>query len=377
MSSTITLLFSGDFAPLVKREEITDKHFADLQSLFQNIDSHITNLESPLTNAGKLIEKTGPAIKSIPEAVNLLKQAKVNIACMANNHIFDYGEEGLFDTMEVCQKNGIETLGIVNGSAQGEGYLVKTIKGKKIGFVNVCEHEFSVRDEGLPGAKGYDPVDAFYMLNGLKQKTDYVIVVYHGGNEYYPLPSPALRKTFQYLVDIGADAVIGHHTHVMSGYEYYNNKPLVYSLGNFFFPEKDEHPRWYEGLLCELKLEEAKLDLAFTPVLHDPDTLQNWVIRDNRSKEIFKHLEQLNTIIVNEQQLKQEWNKFVHKKGEALTRLFLLNTRVQKLFNKFAFTRKILFKALKIKKRKALLFNLIRCQALNEIIRDSLKKPKQ
>ena len=74
----------------------------------------------------------------------------------------------------------------------------------------------------------------------MRAQVEKVVVIYHGGNEYYPLPRPELKKTFHFLADIGADAVVGHHTHVFSGYEMYNGIPLVYSLGNFFFPLEGE-----------------------------------------------------------------------------------------------------------------------------------------
>ena len=90
------------------------------------------------------------------------------------------------------------------------------------------------------GASGYDPVNAYYeAIQALRPKVDWLIVLYHGGNEYYSLPRPGLKKDFHYLADLGADLVVGHHTHVISGYEIYNGKPLIYSLGNFFFPYKE------------------------------------------------------------------------------------------------------------------------------------------
>ena len=99
------------------------------------------------------------------------------------------------------------------------------------------------------GASGYDPVKAYYDINNLKALSDYVIVIYHGGNEYYPLPRPGLKNTFHYLADLGADVVIGHHRHVYSGYEIHNTTPLIYSLGNFWFPFENEPEESNFGVL--------------------------------------------------------------------------------------------------------------------------------
>ncbi|NLJ43963.1 MAG: CapA family protein, partial [Bacteroidales bacterium] len=210
----VSLIFSGDFAPLVPLSETNKDHFSAINDLLSGADLHITNLECPLTSSDQKTEKTGPHIKADREAAALLPQAGVDIVCLANNHIFDYGEKGIIDTIKICEEINIETLGIVSRHDGKAQWIIREIKGLKLGFLNYCEHEFSVRSKGLMGACGYDPVDAYYDISRLRPQVDYLIVLYHGGNEYYDLPRPGLKKDFHYLADIGADAVFGHHTHV-------------------------------------------------------------------------------------------------------------------------------------------------------------------
>ena len=144
----IRLLFSGHFAPVMFSGDIGNSHFDDLEDIFRGSDLHLTNLECPLTVSKKPIEKTGPSLKADPHAVRLLRQANVNVACMANNHIMDYGEEGVRDTIEICRTNNIKTLGIRSGDGSKENPLIIEIKEKKYAL-NYCEHEFSVREKGL------------------------------------------------------------------------------------------------------------------------------------------------------------------------------------------------------------------------------------
>ena len=70
-------------------------------------------------------------------------------------------------------------------------------------------------------------------------------------------PDPDLKRDFHFLADVGADAVIGHHTHVFSGIENYRGKPLIYSLGNFFFPMEGEPESWSRGVICRLTVDDA------------------------------------------------------------------------------------------------------------------------
>ena len=113
MGDKIKIIFSGDFAPVIPVEKISNDHFNDISKFFETADLHITNLESPLTSCQQAIKKTGPSLKANPSSVSLLQQAKVNIACLANNHIFDYGEQGIKDTINICEENNIDTIVIV------------------------------------------------------------------------------------------------------------------------------------------------------------------------------------------------------------------------------------------------------------------------
>ena len=150
----VSLIFSGDFAPVVPLSETNKDHFSAINDLLSGADLHITNLECPLTSSDQKTEKTGPHIKADHEAAALLTQAGVDIVCLANNHIFDYGERGIIDTINICENINIETLGIVSRHDGKAHWIIREIKGIKLGLLNYCEHEFSVRSKGLLGPAG-------------------------------------------------------------------------------------------------------------------------------------------------------------------------------------------------------------------------------
>jgi poly-gamma-glutamate synthesis protein (capsule biosynthesis protein) len=365
---SVNLLFSGDFAPLAAPDQINHDYFKDLDNIISSADLHITNLECPLTRSEKTIEKTGPPIKAHPEAIELLKQAKVGIACLANNHIFDYGEEGINDTIDLCEGNGIDTIGIISRKDKRDHWLIKEIKGKRIGFLNYCEHEFSVREKGLLGASGYDPVNAFYDISELRPEVDFLIVIYHGGNEYYPLPRPDLKKDFHYLADLGADAVIGHHTHVVSGYEIYKGKPLVYSLGNFFFPYEGEPDSWSEGILCIFNLKEIT-NIEIIPFYQSKADFRITLLNSNQQNRIIKDIDKLSKIIHDDKILKESWLNYAIPTGRGMAYQILYPSKIDKIIEKLWFTRD--FKRERKKRRS--LFNILRCTSLKQLILDYLK----
>lgn len=361
----ISIIFSGDFAPLLEPKELQEDHFSDIQELVLACDLHVTNLECPLTLSGKKIEKSGPHLKAHPDAVKLLKQAGVDIACLANNHIFDYDEQGLLDTINACGENEIECLGVVSRPDNKPQWLIKEVKGKKIGLLNYCEHEFSVRERGLLGASGYDPIDAFHDIKLLRPKVDWLIVIYHGGNEYYALPRPALKKDFRYLADVGADVVIGHHTHVFSGYEIYNEKLLVYGLGNFFFPFEGEPEPWNIGALMILKLKRhLEFELNFINQCNS-DTKVRLIL--NEQKVISENVvSKLSDIISNDEELRNYWQDYVIQNGPGLERAFLYPSIYDKILYKAGFK-------VYSKRHIGVMLNIERCRSLADLFFDSLK----
>lgn len=362
------LLFSGDFAPLISVNKIGGYHFSNLSEIFNTTDLHITNLEVPLTNSEVQIEKTGPLIKADPSAISLLNQAKVNIICLANNHIYDYGEQGIRDTITECEKHNIEAIGIVNRPDRKNSWLIKEIKSKKIGFLNYCEHEFSVREKGFLGASGYDPIHAFYDIRILRPKVDWLIVIYHGGNEYYPLPRPELKKDFHYLADLGADLVVGHHTHVFSGYEVYNGKPLIYSLGNFFFPYEGEPESWNEGILLYCVIGES-IQFELIPFYQCKEGFKVDLMEGVKKESVLQQVNDLSSIIADNNKLEEAWRKYVQNTGEGLTRMILYPTKVDKLLLKLPFFNKYVSD----KRRRSSIINILRCTSLKQLLIDNLK----
>lgn len=256
--SSTKIVFGGDVAlfrsygPLI--DTIGGAIFGDVREIIAEADFSICNLETPLCGKNGGIEKAGPTICAEPKALRALTEAGVDGVCLANNHIFDFGQEGLSQTLSALRDHDIRHVGAGLDRETAEAALRISIGGKRISIFSFAEHEFNVSDDGQAGAALLDPLLVGPLLLAERAHADALIVCVHGGNEYLSMPRPGLRQICQFLVDMGADAVIGHHPHVPGPYEIYRGKPIIYSLGNLIFDTVRPPTGWDEGYLASLEL---------------------------------------------------------------------------------------------------------------------------
>ena len=189
--------------------------FKGVLPVFGADDYTIVNLEGPLTERGSPVPKTfnfrGPA-----KHAEALTAGSVDAVTLANNHSMDYGEIGYEDTKVALDQVGITHFGY-------QEVAVDQVKGIKIGLI---------------GAEGWD--DSAATRDSIAQKladmdADIKIVSFHWGIEREYHQSAGQISLAHHTIDSGADMVLGHHPHVLQGVEMYNDKPIVYSLGNFSF----------------------------------------------------------------------------------------------------------------------------------------------
>ena len=248
------IVVAGDFSP---QEQVSSLfELGDYESVFglvkpiiSTVDFSIVNFESTVaTGIAKPIEKIGPCLKCSNKSIDALRWAGFDCLTLANNHFYDYGEEGVINTLECCKKNGILTVGGGENLAEASRVLYKEINGTTMAIINCCEHEFSIATDETGGCNPLNPIQQFYTIKAAKKEADIVLVIVHGGHEHYNLPSPRMKETYRFFVDAGADAVVNHHQHCYSGYEIYHNKPIFYGLGNFCFDKNyGEKDSWYYG----------------------------------------------------------------------------------------------------------------------------------
>ena len=262
------VIIAGDFAPRhILAKQVKERKFQEifpekLVCIIKSADYSLVNFESPIIEKDfKPIKKCGPNLGCTPDAADVIKYAGFTAVTMANNHIFDYGTDGLYKSIECCKNVGLDVVGVGKNLQEAERTLYVDIAGKKLAVINCCEHEFSIATDTTGGANPLNPIRQYYCIQEAKKKADYVLVIVHGGHEHYQLPSPRMQETYRFFIDAGVDAVVNHHQHCYSGYEIYNGKPIFYGLGNFCFDWEGTPTReWTEGYMVEIDFNK---DIAF------------------------------------------------------------------------------------------------------------------
>jgi poly-gamma-glutamate synthesis protein (capsule biosynthesis protein) len=222
-------------------------------------DISIIQWETPLTDAETPIAKSGPNLKCPPECVDFAKTGGFDVALLANNHIGDFGETAVMQTIDILNKNGIATVGAGKNLSEAAKPLFLEKKGFKIGIINIAEHEFGTAGKNKAGCAPLEPLDNLKVISDTANLTDITLVVVHGGNEYNPVPSPRMVKTYRAFVEAGAAAVVNIHTHCPQGIELWKGAPIIYCPGNFFFPsiwqKFNVHNFWWIGYLPILRFD--------------------------------------------------------------------------------------------------------------------------
>lgn len=367
------LIIAGDFciSPDSFTNNIIDPSVIEL---FKNSDFNVVNLECPITqkNDANKILKTGPHLCGDARIFEILKSLNVRAVTLANNHIMDYGNIGLIDTIEACKSLGIQRVGAGKDIDEASKTLYVDNDDRKVAIINFCENEWSTTVLNDMGANPLDIIDNTRQIRDAKQQADHVLVIVHGGHEYYNLPSPRMQKLYRFFVDQGADMVIGHHTHCMSGYEIFKGVPIYYSLGNFLFMGHSQYDGWYEGLLLEININDGKISSLLHPVQQHKKKPKLELQTGNDKSRVFEKIKTWNSCIVDEKKLKQEWDKFIEMRSESYLYewsplSFIPNKYLSSLFNKLG------WKMLN-KKGVAIYLNLLLCEAHKDISVEILKK---
>lgn len=271
----ITLVFGGDVMlsrnveGMVNNKGNGDYRYPWLKvaDYLKKADVAFVNLESQITNKGTLnLAKSAPWFRTDPKAVEGLQYAGIDIVSVANNHVFDYGRDGMEDSLKNLTNAGIKYCG--GGLTYAEAYTPTyiTAKGKKIAFLAYTNHgdpswraQVEYTDEygvTYPACSGVSWLYIKQLERGIfKARADganLIVVSIHFGTDYTTLPSSAQDRYAHLALDRGADIVIGHGPHVTQPTMVYHKRHIAYSLGNFIF---DQHEAYQKGVTSGKVLE--------------------------------------------------------------------------------------------------------------------------
>lgn len=234
------MMFDKSVAGFIKSKG-ADYVFEGYEKHFKSSDIVFGNLETSLSSRGQPIKDKEYTFRSSPKLAPYLEKYNFTALSIANNHILDFGPSAFIDTMKLLKENGISYGGGGHNKQEAYNGVVIEKKGLKIGFIAFTRVTPSVdwyagaKKPGIIGAYKVHETEVLEAVKNLDEKCDLLVVSLHWGKE----GSIAVRKEeteFAHkLVDSGADVIEGHHPHVVQAIEMYKDRPIFYSLGNFFF----------------------------------------------------------------------------------------------------------------------------------------------
>lgn len=354
----LTVDFCGDISlAYCRRDEVFSMKMAKSFNDFAGMsDYRIANLESPIIS-GCSVEPTvkeSPGINLFMDefAEQFVNEIDVDAYSLANNHMGDYGVQGICKTIDVLESRNREYVGASKRRADIYKPLRISKDGMSVSVFSVCEHEFGTTEDYVMGVAGFDEEILWNLIAEEKEKSDCIVVIFHGGTEFYPFPTPQQKKRYRGIIHMGADLVIGMHSHCPVGYEKYMGGEIFYGLGNLLFPAQGNAPYrgWYYGYIVRLILSENSKSSEVLPYYCD--------IRNERfeclEKGDFSRFHALiSRPIQNDDELQSYFDVWTQYSGETIAQILedsLYNSKVD--IN-----------------ARARVKNLFSCEAHNELLR--------
>lgn len=238
----------------IRKRYGVDWPFRYISSVLRGADMVIVNLESPFY-PGCPLTNEGMVFCSDDTNVPILPANNITIVNIANNHIANYGLDGIETTLSLLEAHKINTVGartsrIIAAGNKKFGFIGFNDVGKVPDLVSNADNQFISSQ-----------------ISKLRSNVDFVVATIHWGNEYTTTISDRQRELGRLMIDQGADLVIGHHPHWIQPVEIYKNKIIFYSLGNLVFDQMWSRET-REGLLVQFVFNEnLDTDITLIPVL--------------------------------------------------------------------------------------------------------------
>ena len=197
----------------------------------------------PTYDPAKVAER-GNVIYAKDTDVKRLKELHIEIVSLANNHFFDLGKEGAQHTIELLDKEGILHCGAGKNLKEAGAPVVMEIQGKKVAFLGFCDTDYNhvyMCTYATNDSPGVNPMQEDYVVSEIKKNAalyDYVVVLAHWGTEHTFSPNVSTDKMARLMLKAGAVAVLGSHPHRVQPVINTKKGTIVYSMGNFLFPER-------------------------------------------------------------------------------------------------------------------------------------------
>ena len=237
------VMFSDPFLASYDKSGISAIADSEMLERMQNADLFVINEEFPFSLRGEAMEDKQFTFRADPKYVEIFQKMGVDIATVANNHALDFGRDAFLDTLDTLKSADITSIGGGYHLSEASAPAVQTIKGQTFAIFGATRVSPSATWYASDSQAGlFQTYDATLLNQKIAEahaEYDHVIVFVHWGIEKNETPEDYQRSLAKGYIDAGADLVVGCHPHVLQGFEYYNGVPIVYSLGNYLFGNRD------------------------------------------------------------------------------------------------------------------------------------------
>lgn len=235
--SALTFAFCGDIIWSTHVDDVARKHgigypFQKVAPLLKQADYVVANMEGCISTRGRRMDKQY-TFRAPTTLASALRRAGVDIVTLGNNHAKDYGSTALLDTFEHLQRAGVRWVGAgANAEEASQPIWIEErgIRVAVVSFTAIVPKDFPA-GKGTPGVAVLDHVVP--RLPEHRRHVDVVIAVPHWGTEGIHAPSPKQKRLARTLSEAGVHLIVGHHPHVVQGYERIGRTHVLYSVGNF------------------------------------------------------------------------------------------------------------------------------------------------
>jgi poly-gamma-glutamate synthesis protein (capsule biosynthesis protein) len=241
--------------------------FARLGPAWSGADARFANLESQLSDQNGVTQNpyhrlifTGP-----PGGADVLARAELSLISTANNHAWDYGKSALFETIDNLRRAGVPFAGTGRSAEEAYQPVVLERSGLSLALfavTHIWNQGAIAQHEGRDYVAWADVTRLRAGIERARREHDFVLVSYHGGEEYVDAPVDRTRRFVKAMMALGVDAIIGHHPHVPQGVGWVDGRPILYSLGNFVFAGHDNRPWTKQSFFARLTLRKGQAPLV-------------------------------------------------------------------------------------------------------------------
>lgn len=277
-----TMLLTGDIFLGRDVERRMEKNgdeypFLGIRALTKHTDLTVGNFEAAIPEEHVKTEDGSYAFSVEKRKLEMLKNIGFDVLSLANNHTLDFGDEGYNHTLTVCREYALSCAGhplIISSSS----LTYHTVGSTNVGIFML----HTLFEE-------YATTSIKAILDELNINSEVQIVYVHWGAEYEAESNEQQAALARFLIDNGADLVVGHHPHVVQDIEIYNDKLIVYSLGNFIFDQyfNDEVQT---GLALKLRFKEDRAIYDLIPISSVDTPAQPRLLAHDEAREYLRSL---------------------------------------------------------------------------------------